>query len=83
MAKARTELQEEVVEALVSTKAINFDAVGTILSKFGARAAVTGDQLGVLVNRHVIDICIPPEPYALLEDLARGQAVAGRQGELR
>ena len=67
MFHTRTELHREVVEALVSTKAVNFEAVGSILSKYGARAAVSGEALGVIINRRVIDVCIPPEPYAVLQ----------------
>ena len=59
MSQQRTELQREVVEALLSTKAINFEAVGSVISKFGARAALTGDAVGVILNWRVIDACIP------------------------
>src|SRR5262245_9038897 len=70
MSHRRTELQKEVVEALVSSNAINFDAVGSVLSKFGARAALNGDALGAIIHWRLIDICIPPEPY-LARDLER------------
>jgi hypothetical protein len=63
MPQKRTELQKEVVEALVSSKAVNFEAVGSVLAKYGARAAVTGDTFGALVHWRVIDICIPPDPW--------------------
>ena len=59
MSYRRTELQREVAEALISSKAINFDVVGSILSKYGARAAVNGDGIGAIVNWRFIDICIP------------------------
>jgi hypothetical protein len=39
--------------------------VGGVLSKFGARAALTGEAIGVIINRRVMDICIPPEPYLI------------------
>ena len=55
----RTELQREVAEALISTKAINFDAVGQILAKYGERAARGGDGIGVIINWRVMDFCIP------------------------
>ncbi len=67
MSNSRTELHREVVEALVSSKAVNFEAVGAILSKYGARAAISGDALGVIINRRVFDVCIPPEPYTVLQ----------------
>jgi hypothetical protein len=65
MPQKRTELQKEVVEALVSSKAVNFEAVGSVLAKFGARAALNGDAFGALVHWRVIDVCIPPEPYLI------------------
>ena len=66
MTKQRAELQSEVAEALISSKAINFEAVGTVLAKFGARAAVTGVPIGVIIGRHVIDACIPVDFRDLL-----------------
>lgn len=68
MSQKRTELHAEVVEALISSKAINFEAVGSVLSKYGARAALTGDGIGVIINRKVIDLCIPVD----FQDLLRG-----------
>jgi len=68
MSHKRTELHREVVEALVSSKAIDFEAVGGILSKYGSRAAISGDALGVIINWRVIDACIPVDFY----DLVRG-----------
>jgi hypothetical protein len=68
MPQGRTELHKEVVEALISSKAINFDAVGSVLSKYGARAAIAGDAIGVIIHWRVIDACIPVDFY----DLVRG-----------
>ena len=65
MPQRRTELQKEVVEALVSSKAVNFEAVGSVLAKYGARAALNGDTFGALVHWRVIDVCIPPDPFVL------------------
>lgn len=59
MSHKRTELQKEVVEALVSSKALNLEAVGSLFSKFGSRAALAGDAFGVIINWRVIDVCIP------------------------
>lgn len=61
----RTELQREVATALIEAKAINFDMVGSVLSKYGARAALNGDAIGAIVNWRVIDVCIPVDPYAV------------------
>ncbi|KVZ03665.1 hypothetical protein [Burkholderia ubonensis] len=59
----RTELQAEVVRALNESNAVDFDALGTIIAKFGPRAAGTGDAIGLVINWRLIDFCIPPEPY--------------------
>lgn len=59
MPNNRSELQQEVVDALVDTKAVNFDALGTVLSKHGARLAKSGVDFSVIVNWRVIDACIP------------------------
>lgn len=56
----RTELQAEVINALISSKAIDFEAVGAVLGKYGARAAATGDAVGMVINWRHVDICIPP-----------------------
>ena len=60
MTNSRTELQREIIEALVSTKAINFEAVGGVLAKYGARAALAGDAFAFIINWRVIHGCIPP-----------------------
>lgn len=56
----RTALQQEVIGAILDSKAVNFDAVGGILSKFGERAARDGDELVFSVRWWVVDWCIPP-----------------------
>ena len=61
-----TELHKEVVEALISSKAVNFEAIGAVLSKYGSRAALAGDDIGVTINRHLIDLCIPVDFKTLL-----------------
>jgi hypothetical protein len=60
MSKRRTELQREVAEALISTKAVDFEAIGSVLGKYGARAALAGDAIWVNIHWRVMDICIPP-----------------------
>lgn len=60
MSKSRTELQREIAEALISTKALNFEALGGVLSKYGARAALAGEAVWVNINWRVMDVCIPP-----------------------
>ena len=79
MSNNRTELQQEVAEALISSKAVDFEAIGKVLSKYGARAARAGDGLGAIINWKVMDICIPPEPYLKSVDLVRDvPAMKGR-----
>jgi len=60
----RNKLEQEIVEALIDTNAINFDALGSVLSRYGADAARAGTPLGVIVNRNVYWACIPPDPFA-------------------
>ena len=77
MSQRRTELQREVVEALVASKAVNFEVVGSVFAKYGNRAALTGDSFGAIVHWRVFDICIPPDPFGRAierEQVAGGQA---------
>jgi hypothetical protein len=78
MSNKRTELQKEVVEALISSKAINFEVVGSVLAKYGARAALTGDSLGALIHWRAFDICIPPDPFRGV-DIREGGGVQVRE----
>jgi hypothetical protein len=71
MSQHRTDLHKEVVEALISTKAVNFEAIGSVLSTYGSRAALTGDEIGVIINRHLIDLCIPVD----FKNLLRGASL--------
>jgi hypothetical protein len=57
----RTELHQEIVQALIDSKAVDFEAAGRVLAAFGARAALEGSGLAFNVNWRVVqDICIPP-----------------------
>jgi len=70
MSNHRTELHKEIIEALVQSKAIDFEAVGAVFAKFGARAALTGDGFGFIIHRPVIIGCIPPfsvDPSGVLD----------------
>ena len=71
MSHRRSDLQKEVIEALVSAKAVDFDAVGSVLSRFGAKAAVNGDAICAVIHWRMIDLCIPPEPFQRALDLER------------
>ncbi len=62
MATLRTDLEQEIVNALVDSNAVNFDAIGGIISKYGARAAKSGTDLTAIVNKHSIIACGWPGP---------------------
>lgn len=67
----RTELHQEIVQALIDTKAVDFEAAGRVLATFGARAALEGSGLAFNINWRVVrDICIPPAYF----DPAQGDA---------
>ncbi len=70
-ADKRTPLQDEVVRALIETKAIDFEAVGALFSKFGAQAALEGDSLVNIINKHVTWACGWPGP-----EIFRAQDIA-------
>jgi len=80
MINRRTELQKEVVEALVQSKAFDFEAVGKVLGKYGSRAALTGDSIGVIVNWRVLHYCIPPYTLDRFPGL-EGEQFAARAAE--
>jgi hypothetical protein len=78
MNQKRTELHREVVEALVSSKAVNFEAVGSVLAKYGARGALSGESIGVIINWRMIDACIPVDFHSLLRGVSIEHAVGGQ-----
>lgn len=67
--ESRSAFQQQVVEALVQSKAINLEAVGATLSKFGERALLQGESLVHIINRHSIWACGWPGPEL---DIIRG-----------
>jgi len=79
MPNRRTELQREVVEALVQSKAFDFEAVGQVLGKFGSRAALTGDALGIVINWRVMHVCIPPDVFR--NPVLEGEQIASSAAE--
>lgn len=58
----RSPFQQQVVEALVETKAVNLEAVGATFSRFGQRALLEGETLVTIVNRNAIWNCGWPGP---------------------
>ncbi len=81
MSNRRTELQREVVEALVQSKAFDFEAVGKVLGKYGARAALQGDAIGVIINWRMLHYCIPP--YSLDHQVIQEEQFAAGAAEGR
>lgn len=66
MSTKRTRLQETVARELFSSGAINMEAVAKVLTSHGMEAAETGDTIGVIIGRHVMDLCIPVDFKDLL-----------------
>ena len=71
----RSAFQQEVVEALLESKAINLEAIGATFSKFGERALLEGEPLVNIINRNVTWNCGWPGPEI---DIFRGPI--GQQG---
>ena len=67
--ESRTAFQQQVVEALVESRAINLEAVGATFAKFGERALLEGESLVSIVNRNAIWNCGWPGPEL---DILRG-----------
>ena len=62
MATIRTELEQEIVNALIDTKVVNFEALGSLITKYGARAAKTGTDLTTIITKKSIIACGWPGP---------------------
>lgn len=62
MGEKRSAFQQQVVEALIASKAINLEAVGATMSKFGERALREGEPLVTIVNHNAIWNCGWPAP---------------------
>jgi len=58
----RTKLEQEIVDAFIETKAVNFDAIGSIIAKYGSRAAKAGISLVTIVNKNIVINCGWPGP---------------------
>lgn len=67
----RSAFRQEVVEALLESKAIDLVAVGAVMSKYGERAAREGETLVQIINRNVVWNCGWPGPDL---DIFRGRA---------
>ena len=58
----RSAFQQQLVEALIESKAFNIPALGATLSKFGERAALHGESIAVIINKHSMWACGNPGP---------------------
>lgn len=67
----RTALQDRVMRELVETRAIDFEAIGSLFGKYGAQAALEGDALVSIVNGNAIWNCGWPGPEILSLDAVR------------
>ena len=72
----RNAFQQRVVEALIESKAINLEAVGATLSKFGEEAALSGETPVSIINRNVIWNCGWPGP-----EIDIGRQISGLEGD--
>ncbi|HET9873666.1 MAG TPA: hypothetical protein VFP89_13865 [Propionibacteriaceae bacterium] len=57
MPSQRTKLQQEVVDALLDTRAINLEAVAGVMASFGERALREGDDFATIINGNAIWNC--------------------------
>ncbi len=53
----RSEFQQEVVKALLESKAIDLAAIGATFGKFGERAALDGEALTLHIDRKFLINC--------------------------
>ncbi len=62
MSHTRTELEQELVNAFIESKAVDFEAIGGIIARYGARAALTGTDLTAMVTKNFLINCGWPGP---------------------
>jgi hypothetical protein len=58
----RTPFQQEVVEALLDSQAINIEAMGSVFSRFGAKALLEGESLVQIITGKAMWNCGWPFP---------------------
>jgi hypothetical protein len=78
MAFKRTVIQQAVAEELISSGAINMDAMAKVLATHGPKAVLNGDSIGCIIGPWIIDWCIPVD----FKDLIRGIDVRQELGGL-
>jgi len=67
----RSPFQQEVVEALIESKAIDYGALGGTISKFAERAALEGEPVVIIINRWSTWACGWPGPELNIPGLER------------
>jgi hypothetical protein len=72
--ESRSAFQQQVIEQLVESKAINLDAVGAVFSKFGQEALLRGETLVQIINRQATWACGWPGPELDIGQITRRQA---------
>jgi hypothetical protein len=70
----RSAFQQQVIEQLVESKAINLEAVGATFSKFGQEALLRGETLVQIINRQSMWACGWPGPELDIGQITRRQA---------
>jgi hypothetical protein len=58
----RSAFHQQVIEALIETKAIDLEAIGATMSRFGEQAIRNGESLVQIINRNVMWNCGWPGP---------------------
>jgi hypothetical protein len=62
MGEPRSAFLQQVVDTLLETKAVNLNAVGMVMSKFGDRALREGEPLVTIITRNAMWNCGWPGP---------------------
>ena len=71
MGEKRSELHQQVVETLLDSKALNLEAIGSVISQYGDKAARDGESLVSIINLKLLWCCGWPGPEI---DVFRHQA---------
>lgn len=81
MDRTNNELQRKVIAALLETKAVDFKAVGSVMSEFGNSLALAEEgepNICGIWPRHVVRLISLTNPGAPLEQIEELRAVASQ-----
>lgn len=53
----RSKLQQQVVDALIDSKAINLEAVANVMATYGEQALRTGEDFATIINGNAVWNC--------------------------